>query len=212
MLLQARLSAAGFGALALLALAACQAPIGPQAPGAGALPGGDGEGAVELAPDYLIGANDALQIFVWRAAELSTNIVVRPDGRISTPLVEDMMAAGKTPTQLARDIEGVLSEYVKNPEVTVIVDRPTGDIQQQVRIIGEVVQPTPLPYSSNMTVLDVMLQVGGLTEFASGNRTKLIRGDQTYRVRLDDLLRRGDVSANVPVQPGDIIIVPESRF
>ena len=166
---------------------------------------------------YLVGPYDQLQIFVWRAPELSTNVVVRPDGRISTPLVEDMLAAGKSPTELANDIETALSEYVKTPEVTVIVDTPVGEADQQVRIIGEVNQAAALPFRSGMTVLDVMLSVGGLSEFAAGNRTKLIRGqgtpnEQVYRLRLNDLMRRGDVSANVPVKPGDVIIVPESRF
>ena len=166
-------------------------------------------------PRYIVGPSDQLQVFVWQAPELTTNVVVRPDGRISTPLVEDMLAAGKTPTELADDIETALRQYVKSPEVTVIVENPVGT--QQVRIIGEVQQDAAIPFEANMTILDVMLRVGGLTEFAAGNRTKLIRNqgtstEQTYRVRLSDLMRRGDVTANVPVQPGDVIIVPQSRF
>jgi polysaccharide export outer membrane protein len=170
-----------------------------------------------LAPTYLIGPYDQLQVFVWRAEELSAEVRVRPDGRISTPLVEDMQAAGKTPTELARDIETALAEYVKTPEVTIIVDGGIGRTNEQVRIIGEVLQPAGVPYQAGMTVLDVMLSVGGLTEFASGNRTKLIRNqgqpnEEIYRVRLNDLMRRGDVTANVKMQPGDVLIVPESRF
>lgn len=203
---------------ALLALAACQTPVsesdrtldGPIS----------GTSAIERAdpsdvPRYIVGPSDSLEVFVWQAPELTTNVIVRPDGRISTPLVEDMLAAGKTPTELANDIETALREYVKNPEVTVIVQNPVGT--QQVRIIGEVLQDAAIPFEANMTILDVMLRVGGLTEFAAGNRTKLIRNqgtaaEATYRVRLNDLMRRGDVSANVPVQPGDVIIVPQSRF
>lgn len=174
------------------------------------------EHAGDSTPDYLIGPYDSLEIFVWRAEELSTTVTVRPDGRISTPLVEDMLAAGKTPTELSRDIETALSEYVRTPEVTVIVKSFISTVDQQVRVIGEAQQPRALAYRSGMTVLDVMLEVGGLTEFASGNRAKLIRGraeDQTtYRLRLNDLMRRGDVSANVEVRPGDVILIPESRF
>lgn len=201
----------------VLALAACVSPGGEDLDAVGPIAGSS---AVEDTYDgetarYIVGPGDALQVFVWRAPELTTNVIVRPDGRISTPLVEDMLAAGKTPTELSEDIETALREYVKSPEVTVIVDNPVG--AQQVRIIGEVAQAAAIPYEANMTVLDIMLRVGGLTEFASGNKTKLIRGqgtpsEATYRVRLNDLMRKGDVSANVPVQPGDVIIVPQSIF
>ena len=206
--------------LALLAiLAGCTTPqaedvgLGPIA-GTAAV---DLDPQGDLAANYLIGPNDLLEVFVWRSEELSTTVRVRPDGRISTPLVEDMLAAGKTPTELANDIESSLREYVKTPQVTVIVQNPVGGLQQQVRVIGEVNQAAALPYQANMTVLDVMLAVGGLNEFAAGNRTKLIRGQgtpnqQTYRLRLNDLMRGGDVTANVAVQPGDVIIVPQSRF
>ncbi len=174
------------------------------------------EGLGEEIPDYLIGPYDQLQIFVWRADELSTDVTVRPDGRISTPLVEDMLAAGKTPSELSSDLEAALSEYVKSPEVTVIVGQFSSTFDQQVRVLGEAQQPRALPYQAGMTVLDVMLGVGGLTEFAAGNRAKLIRGrgvdQETYRVRLNDLMRRGDVSANVRVRPGDVILIPETRF
>ena len=209
------------GLTLLLGAAACVTPpvSGPTTGPTGPI---QGSSAVEdelgdATPSYLIGPYDALQIFVWRADELSTTVTVRPDGRISTPLVEDMQAAGKTPTELAADIEGALSEYVKTPEVTVIVQNTVSIADQQVRVIGEVGQQAALPFRANMTVLDVMLAVGGLSEFAAGNRTKLIRGQgttqqETYRIRLDDLMRRGDVTANVPVRPGDVIIVPESRW
>jgi polysaccharide export outer membrane protein len=174
------------------------------------------ESAGDAIPEYLIGPYDELEVFVWRAEELSTQVTVRPDGRISTPLVEDMLAAGKTPTELANDIETALTEFVKTPEVTVIVDRFSSTFDQQVRVLGEAQQPRALPYQAGMTVLDVMLGVGGLTEFAAGNRAKLIRGraedQKTYRIRLNDLMRRGDVSANVAVRPGDVILIPETRF
>ena len=203
-------------AAALLALAACATPA-PQTNDAIVGTAAVERPAEDAAASYLIGPNDLLDVFVWRSQELSTSVRVRPDGRISTPLVEDMLAAGKTPTELANDIEASLREYVKTPQVTVIVQNPVGGLQQQVRVIGEVARPAALPYQANMTVLDVMIAVGGLNEFAAGNRAKLIRGQgtpdpQTYRVRLGDLMRRGDVGANVPVRPGDVIIVPESRF
>lgn len=167
-------------------------------------------------PDYLIGPLDQLEVFVWRAPELSTKVTVRPDGRISTPLVEDMVAAGKTPTRLAKDLENSLSEYVKSPQVSVIVSNFTSTFDQQVRVLGEAQKPIALPYQSGMTVLDVMVAVGGLTQFAAGNKSVLIRGKgeerQSYRLRLDDLLRKGNISANVPVLPGDVILIPESIF
>lgn len=172
--------------------------------------------AAAASPDYLIGPLDALQVFVWRAPELSTQIIVRPDGRISTPLVNDMVASGKTPSQLAKDLEKALSEYVRSPQVTVIVSNFSSTFDQQVRVLGEAQRPIALPFQAGMTVLDVMVAVGGLTEFAAGNRAVLIRGSgeerQSYRLRLDDLLRKGNIQANVPVLPGDVILIPESRF
>ena len=172
--------------------------------------------AADAAPDYLIGPLDQLEVFVWRSPELSTNVTVRPDGRISTPLVEDMVAAGKTPSQLANDLEGSLREYVRSPEVTVIVSNFSSTFDQQVRVLGEAQEPIALPYQAGMTVLDVMVAVGGLTEFAAGNRAVLIRGKNeertSYRLRLDDLLRKGKISANAPVLPGDVILIPESVF
>lgn len=166
------------------------------------------------APDYRIGPLDTLQIFVWRSPDLTTSVPVRPDGRISTPLIEDLEAAGKTPTQLARDIEQKLSTFVQDPVVTVIVGGFNGPFDQQVRVVGEAAQPQAIPFRANMTVLDVMIAVRGLNEFAAGNRAVLVRGSgpnqQSFRLRLDDLLRDGDISANAPVMPGDVIIVPQS--
>jgi polysaccharide export outer membrane protein len=166
--------------------------------------------------DYVIGPGDSLQIFVWKNADLSTSVPVRPDGRISIPLVEDIDCAGKTPTQLARDIEARLRMYVVDPTVTVIVSGFVGPYTQQVRIVGEASQPKALPYRANMSVLDAMIEVGGLTTFAAGNRARLVRtvnGQQTTAtIRLEDLLKDGDVSANTPLQPGDIIIIPQSFF
>lgn len=172
--------------------------------------------SVAESPGYLIGPGDQLQIFVWRNPELSTSIPVRPDGRISLPLIEDLQAANKTPTDLARDVEKVLAEFVQNPVVTVIVTGFIGPFDQQVRVVGEASQPIAIPYREKMTVLDVMIAVGGLTEFAAGNRAVIVRADNqsktSYRVRLDDLLKDGDVSANVDVLPGDILIIPQSWF
>jgi polysaccharide export outer membrane protein len=166
--------------------------------------------------DYIIGPGDSLQIFVWKNPDLSTTVPVRPDGRISIPLVEDIDCAGKTPTQLARDIEARLRMYVVDPTVTVIVSGFIGPYTQQVRIVGEAAQPKAIPYRANMSVLDAMIEVGGLTTFAAGNRARLVRnvnGQQTTTtVRLEDLLKDGDVSANAPLQPGDIIIIPQSFF
>jgi polysaccharide export outer membrane protein len=166
-------------------------------------------------PDYVIGPGDALQIFVWRNPELTTSVPVRPDGKISTPLVEDMPAVGKTPTQLARDIEKVLAVYVKQPQVNVIVTQPASAFSQ-IKVIGQVTHAGPVPYRQGMTVMDAVLAVGGLTTFAAGNRAQLVRtidGKQIeLRVKLDALLNHGDMSQNLPVRPGDVLVVPESRF
>lgn len=168
------------------------------------------------APDYLIGPGDSLQVFVWRNPEVSTTVTVRPDGKISTPLVEDLQAANKTPTQLARDIEKVLANYLKDPLVTVMMQGFVGPYSQQVRVIGEAAKPQVLAYRENMSVLDVMISVGGLTEFAAGNRASIVRNiggkSVQFGVRLHDLVRDGDISANLPVFPGDILIIPESWF
>ncbi len=190
-----------------LMMAGCAANDYPTAPDAVGASGAE-------APDYRIGPLDNLEIFVWRAPDLAATIPVRPDGRISTPLVDDMVAAGKTPTQLARDLEEALTPYVQDPVVTVLVEGFVGPFSQQVRVVGEAQEPTAIPYRTGMTVLDVMITVGGLTEFAAGNGAVLIRGPgadaRKYALHLDDLLRDGDISANVPVLPGDIILIPES--
>jgi len=169
------------------------------------------------APDvrYRIGPLDTLNIVVWRNADLSATITVRPDGRISTPLVEDITAAGRTPADLAREIEKALSKFIRDPVVTVVVGGFQGTYSDQIRIVGEAAKPQAVPYRQDMTVLDVMIQVGGLTDFADGNGAVLVRGSEQgkqYRLRLKDLLKRGDISANVAIKPGDIIIVPQSWF
>jgi len=201
--------------LAGFALAACSSSTVRDAKELTSAPETSAE-AAETSPEYIIGPLDKLEVFVWRAPELSTNVTVRPDGRISTPLVEDMGATGKTPTQLSKDLEGVLRKYVKTPQVTVIVSDFTSTFDQQVRVLGEAQQPTALPYQSGLTVLDVMVAVGGLTEFAAGNKAVLIRGKgenrESYRLKLDDLLRKGNITANAPVLPGDVILIPESVF
>jgi len=167
-------------------------------------------------PSYLIGPGDALTIFVWRNPELGVSLPVRPDGQISVPLVEDMQAANKTPTQLARDLEDEFKKFIQDPIVTVIVNGFVGPFDQQVRVVGEAAQPQSIPYRENLTVLDVMIAVGGLTEFAAGNRAVVVRSvdgeRQSFRVLLDDLIKDGDVNANVELLPGDILIVPQSWF
>ncbi len=169
-------------------------------------------------PDYIIGPLDTINVFVWRNQEVTTTVTVRPDGRISVPLIEDLAATGKTPTQLARDIEQALSKYIRNPIVTVIVSGFTGPFAQQVRVVGEATEPQAIPFRSNMTLLDVMISVGGLTEYAAGNRSTLVRYNvqenkqEEYTVRISDLIRDGDTSANVKINPGDVIIIPESFF
>lgn len=166
--------------------------------------------------EYSIGPGDSLQIFVWDHEDLSTAVQVRPDGRISTPLVEDLQAAGKTPTQLARDIEGVLQEYVRTPVVTVIMQGFVGEGAQQIRVVGQAVSPSALQYKQGTTVLDVMISVGGLSEFAAGNKSKIVRktadGEIEIKVRLADLLNDGDISQNVEMMPGDVLIIPQSFF
>lgn len=165
---------------------------------------------------YLIGPNDNLTIFVWRNPELSGNFIVRPDGKISTSLVEDVPVSGKTPTQLARDMETILSKYIRDPVVTVSVTGFVGPYSEQVRVIGAATNPQAVTYREYMTVLDLMIAVGGLTEFADGNGAKLVRvknGLQvTYDLRLDDLIRDGEINANVDMLPGDVIIIPEAWF
>ena len=168
--------------------------------------------------EYVIGPLDELTIHVWRNDELGASVQVRPDGRITTPLVSDMPAVGKTPTMLAEDIRLQLSQFISEPLVTVIVNKFAGTFSQQVRVVGATAQPASLPYRANMTLLDAMISVGGLSEYAAGNRSKLIRFDRStgsqreYSLRLSDLLRRGDSEANVMLMPGDVIIIPESMF
>ncbi|MEI9928152.1 MAG: XrtA/PEP-CTERM system exopolysaccharide export protein [Sphingomonas sp.] len=168
--------------------------------------------------EYIIGPLDQLQIFVWRNPELSSEVQVRPDGRITTPLISDMPAVGKTPAMLADDLKYALSEYIKDPIVSVIVKNFSGTFSQQVRIVGATAKPASIPYRANMTALDAMIAVGGLSEFASGNRSRLVRVDKAtghqreFKIRLGDLLKNGDISANVRLEPGDVIIIPESMF
>jgi polysaccharide export outer membrane protein len=162
---------------------------------------------------YLIGAGDTLNIVVWRNEELSASVPVRPDGRISTPLIDDMVAAGKTPSNLARDMEKVLAEYLRSPQVSVIVaDQGAAN---QIQVIGQVVNPQTLSYRNGLRVLDIIVAVGGITEFAAGNRSNLVRqmenGQIECRIRIDDLLK-GDLAENVRVFPGDVLVIPETRF
>ena len=199
-------------AFALLAGAALLLPACTTAPSFPALPAGP---AVQ-APDYVIGPGDQVNVFVWQQPDLSVTVPVRPDGRINTPLAEDVVAAGRTPTQLARDMEQVLSAYVRDPVVTVIVSNVVGPYSQQVRVIGQAANPQAIPFRENMTALDVMIAVGGLTDFAAGNRASIVRvvnGEtRQFGVRLNDLVNRGDISANAQMLPGDILVIPETRF
>lgn len=165
--------------------------------------------------NYIIGPGDTVNITVWRNPELSMIVPVRPDGKITTPLVEDLPAMGKDPSSLARDIEKALSKFIRDPVVTVIVTTFVGPYSEQIRVIGEAARPQTLPYKQKMTVLDVMIVVGGLTDFADGNRAIIVRtgeGNKQYSVRVKDLLKRGDISANVEMKPGDVLIIPQSWF
>ncbi|GIL38102.1 sugar ABC transporter substrate-binding protein [Rhodospirillales bacterium TMPK1] len=191
-----------------LVLAGCASqPPAPLSPGIG--PTGP-------TADYLIGPGDVLGIYVFRAPELTVDVPVRPDGRISIPLVEDLVAVGKTPTQLTREIEGRLAKYVQQPTATVIVKNFVGPFDQQVRVVGEATKPQAIPYRANMTALDAMIEAGGLTKYAAGNRAVLVRREgssqNSYTVRLDDLLRDGDVKQNVALRPGDVLIIPQAWF
>ena len=182
-------------------------------------PTADAPATSALSPDeeasYVIGPGDQLQVFVWRNPELSTTVPVRPDGKISTPLVNDVVAVGKSPAQLSKDIEAVLGEYIRSPQVSVIVLQARS-AYSEVRVVGEVARPQAVPYRSGMTVLDVVLAVGGLNPYAAGNRAKLIRRengrDTEIRIKLEDLLNDGEMSQNVPVKPGDVLVVPQSRW
>ena len=190
---------------ATAAMAACSGVSHPPAP------------PMAAAQDYtyVIGPGDNLNIVVWRNPELSTSVPVRPDGKISTPLVDELVAQGKTSEAVARDVEKVLSKYVRDPVVTVVVTGFVGPYSEQIRVVGEAAKPQALPFKQKMTLLDVMIAVGGLTDFAAGNRATIVRsseGNKQYSVRLQDLIKRGDVSANVEVRPGDILIIPQSLF
>jgi polysaccharide export outer membrane protein len=166
--------------------------------------------------NYVIGPGDTMEIFVWGNEELSTTGVVRPDGKFTTRLVEDLQASGKTSTELARDIEKAYADYVRQPVVSVIVNGFVGVPEQQVRVVGEATTPSSVPYTQHMTLLDLMIAVGGMTEFAAGNKSVLVRthngGQRSYSLRLDDLLKDGDISANMALMPGDIVIISESWF
>jgi polysaccharide export outer membrane protein len=165
--------------------------------------------------NYLIGPLDSVNIIVWRNPEISTSVPVRPDGKITAPLVEDLPALGKSPTTLARDIEKALSRYIRDPVVTVIVTGFNGPYSEQIRVVGEAARPQATAYRQNMTLLDLMIQVGGITDFADGNRAVLLRAsdeNKLYTVRLRDLLKRGDITANVDLKPGDVLVIPESWF
>jgi len=168
-----------------------------------------------VAPDYIIGPGDTLQVFVWRNPELTVTVPVRPDGKISTPLVEDMVAVGKTAPQLARDMEGVLGEYVRSPKVNIIVTTAASAFSL-VKVVGQVAHPQALPYREGMTVLDAVLEVGGLGQFASGNRSRIVRtvnGRETViHVKLADLMNSGDTHENIPLKAGDVLVVPQSLF
>ncbi len=201
-------------AVASLALSGCSgAGAGAQLPPASFVSMQEGPGE-----EYVIGPMDELTIFVWRNPELGAAVQVRPDGRITTPLITDMPAVGKTPSMLAEDLKLQLSQYIQDPLVSVIVNKFAGTFSQQVRVIGATAKPASLPYRANMTLLDAMIAVGGLSEFASGNHAKLIRFDKEsgsqreFALRLGDLLRKGESKANVMLKPGDVIIIPESTF
>ncbi len=168
-------------------------------------------------PDYsyIVGPGDTLNISVWRNPELSSTVPVRPDGKVSTPLVDELVAQGKTPAQIARDVEKALAKLVRDPVVTVIVTNFVGPYSQQIRVVGEAAKPQFLPYKQKMSVMDVMIAVGGLTDFADGNKATIVRaaeGNKRYSVRLTDLVRRGDISANVEMLPGDVLIIPQGWF
>jgi len=193
------------GALGVMLLAGCATSDFPPAPAT----------AADSEYNYVIGPGDTINIVVWRNPELSMSVPVRPDGKITTPLVEDLTAIGKDSSTLARDIEKALEKYIREPVVTVIVTSFVGPYSEQIRVVGEAAEPMILPYRQKMTLLDVMIAVGGVTEFADGNRATILRtaeGNKQYSVRLSDLLKNGDVSANAEMRPGDVLIIPQSWF
>ena len=193
-------------ALALGVLAGCTTPKYPPAP----------VDAQTADYNYRIGPLDTVNVIVWRNPDLSIAVPVRPDGKITTPLVDDMVAIGKTPTELERDIEKALTKFIRDPVVTIVVTNFAGPVNEQIRVTGEATKPQIMPYRKDMTLLDVMIAVGGLTDFADGNKAIVIRnvgGKQLQaNMRIDDLIKDGDISANVPMMPGDILIIPESWF
>ncbi|WP_324750318.1 XrtA/PEP-CTERM system exopolysaccharide export protein [Sphingomonas sp. LY54] len=205
--------ALGAVALALTGCASGGSPTGNRLPAASFV-GND----QDVSEEYIIGALDELTIFVWRNPELGAKVQVRPDGRITTPLISDMTAVGKTPSQLADDIKGVLNQYIEEPLVSVMVDKFQGTFSQQIRIVGATEKPASLPFRANMTLLDAMIEVGGLSEFAAGDKARLVRQDRAtgrqkeYDLKISRLIKRGDTSANVKLEPGDVIIIPESMF
>ena len=197
-----RLLALGVAGMVLFGCASTTYPPAPQ---------------LAASPDYLykIGPGDSVQVVVWRNPELSTTVSVRPDGRITAPLIEDLPAIGKDPTSLARDLEKALAKYIRDPIVTVIVSGYVGPYPEQIRVVGEAAKPQSLSYKQGMTMLDLMIAVGGITDFADGNNASILRtseGGKQYTVRLRDLIKRGDISANVDVKPGDILLIPQSWF
>lgn len=208
----------GLGSLAatlLLSPVMADEPAAAQAPPGGVQQAAQDEAAAAVSQDYRIGPGDTLKVSVFQNDNLTATLPVRPDGKISTPLVEDMVAVGKTPSQLARDIEKSLAEYIKSPKVSVVVTVALS-VYSQVKVIGQVKTPESLPFREGMTVLDAVLAVGGLSQFAAGNRAQLIRtenGKQTeIKVKLDSLLNSGDMKQNLPLRPGDVLVVPETRF
>ncbi len=196
------LAAVALSALSLGGCASTKSGFGGEAPAATA--------------DYLIGPGDSVNIIVWRNPEVSMSVPVRPDGKITTPLVEDLPASGKTSTELARDIEKALAKFIQQPVVTVIVTGFVGTYGEQIRVIGQAAKPQALPYRHDMSLMDVVIAVGGVTEFASGNSASIIRNVggkmQKMPVRLNDLIKQGDISANVSMRPGDVLVIPESFF
>lgn len=200
-------------ALGAALLSGCMASGRPELPPAAFVAAREAPGE-----EYVIGPLDTLNIFVWRNPELGAKVQVRPDGRITTPLISDMPAVGKTPSMLAADMKLALGEYIKDPIVSVIVENFSGTFSQQIRIVGATEKPASLPYRANMTLLDAMIAVGGLSEYAAGNRARLVRYDRAtgrqreYDVKINNLLKNGDTRANVRLEPGDVIIIPESMF
>jgi polysaccharide export outer membrane protein len=201
----ARVVMIGFLAGFLAACANLSAPAFPAAPATAATAG----------YNYIVGPGDSLNIIVWRNPELSMSVPVRPDGKLTTPLVDELLVQGKTSVEIARDVEKALAKYVRDPVVTVIVTSFVGPYSEQIRVIGEAAKPQFLPYKQKMTLLDVMIAVGGLTDFADGNSASIFRaseGDKRYSVRIKDLIKRGDITANVEMKPGDVLIIPQGWF